>query len=80
MSKKFAHKNPRTTQVWNDLEDYKNFCRSYGYVFKEEDLYNMRTYQFQQFNKFRSGKNFKDQWSVDVKRLHTKVDNKKKYR
>ena len=66
------HKNPRTEQCWNDLEAYRDFCRLYGYVFRETDLYNMRTYPFQQYNKFRNGKNFKDQWDVDLKRFHSK--------
>lgn len=67
-----ARKNPRTEQVWNDLEAYRDFCRTYGYVFREGDLYNMKTYPFQQFNKFRNGKNFKDQWDVDLRRFHSK--------
>lgn len=75
MAKK-AHKNPRTEQVLDDLEEYKDFCRYYGYVFNEEDLYNMRTYPFQQFNKFRNGKNFKDQWDVDLRRFHSKAPKK----
>ena len=69
---KTKHKNPRTEQVWNDLEAYRDFCRLYGYVFRVGDLYNMRTYPFQQYNKFRNGKNFKDQWDVDLKRFHSK--------
>lgn len=60
------YKNPRTEQVWEDLDAYRDFCRSYGYAFREEDLYNMRTYPFQQFNKYRNGKNFKDQWEIDL--------------
>ena len=70
MSKRSAYKNPRAEQVWNDLEAYRDFCRDYGYVFREEDLYNMRTYPFQQFNKFRNGKNCKDQWAFDLRRMH----------
>lgn len=64
--------NPRTEQVWKDLEAYRDFCVAYGYRFNEKDLYNMRTYPFQQFNKFRNGKNCKDQWDFDLKRFHSK--------
>jgi hypothetical protein len=63
--------NPRTEQVWTDLEAYREFCVDFGYKFNEADLYNMRTYPFQQFNKFRNGKNCKDQWDVDLKRFHS---------
>lgn len=65
-------KNPRTEQVWKDLEAYRAFCVSHGYRFNEGDLYNMRTYPFQQFNKFRNGKNCKNQWDFDLKRFHSK--------
>ena len=75
MGKKLAYRNPRTEAVWNDLEAYRDFCRNYGYVFKEEDLYNMRTYPFQQYNKLRNGKNFKDQWGVDIERMRGNASN-----
>ena len=68
MSKK-RYNNPRVTQVFDDLDAYRDFCRSYGYRFNETDLYNMQSYPFQQFNKMRNGKNFKDQWGVDEARM-----------
>ena len=68
MSKK-RYNNPRVTQVFDDLDAYRDFCRSYGYRFNEADLYNMQSYPFQQFNKKRNGKNFKDQWGVDETRM-----------
>lgn len=68
------YKNPRTEQVWDDLDAYRDFCRDYGYKFNEADLYNMRTYPFQQFNKFRNGKNCKNQWDFDLQKLHGKVE------
>ena len=65
-------KNPRTEQVLNDLDAFRDFCRDFGYRFNEEDLYNMKTYPFQQYNKFRNGKNCKNQWDIDLKRFHSK--------
>jgi len=59
----------RITQTFNDLEKYKAFCASHGYKFLETDLYNMRRYPFQQYNKFRNGKNCKDQWFFDSTRF-----------
>ena len=69
MSKK-RYYNPRAEQVWNDLEAYRDFCRMYGYRFDEANLYNMQCYPFQQFNKMRNGKNFKDQAGVDLARMY----------
>ena len=69
MSKK-RYNNPRVTQVFDDLDAYRDFCRGYGYRFNEADLYNMQSYPFQQFNKMRNGKNFKDQAGVDLARMY----------
>ena len=65
--------NNRFQQTWNDLAAYKAFCVSHGYKFNEEDLYNMRRYPMQQFNKFRNKKNCKDQWSYDANRLRLNI-------
>jgi len=70
---KFKRLNPRTRQTFDDLEAYRLFCRDYGYRFREEDMYNMRTYPFQQFNKYRNGKRAKDQWSYDAKRFYRAI-------
>ena len=32
-------KNRNVNRVFNDLDDYRNFCVNYGYVFNEKDLY-----------------------------------------
>jgi hypothetical protein len=61
--------NPRLNQIFSDLEAYLEFCRDYGYKFNEADLYNMRIYSFQQYNKMINGKNFKDQWADDERRM-----------
>lgn len=55
----------RVNQIFTDLENYLNFCRSYGYRYDESDLYNNRSYSYRQFTKFMSGKNFKDMWDQD---------------
>jgi len=61
--------NPRLNQIFNDLEAYQEFCQDYGYRFNEGDLYNMRVYSYQQYNKMINGKNFKDQWADDERRM-----------
>ena len=52
-------------QIFEDLDNYRNFCRDYGYRFDEADLYNQRSYIFRQFQKVVAGKPAKDQWEVD---------------
>jgi len=66
MSKNETTKNSsRVNQIFDDLENYLNFCREYGYKYNEADLYSNRSYAYRQFSKFQSGKNFKDMWDLD---------------
>lgn len=61
--------NPKVHQIFDDLDKYRDFCVSYGYKFDESALYDMRNYTFQQYSKYSSRKNFKDQWGDDERRL-----------
>ena len=60
--------NPRVTAVFEDLDQYLDFCRNFGYRFNEGDLYNWKSYAYQQFNKFMQGKPAKDMWTIDSQR------------
>ena len=55
----------RVTQIFNDLDKYRDFCRDYGYRFDESDLYNHRTFVYRQYQRFVAGKPAKDQWQFD---------------
>jgi hypothetical protein len=65
MGKPTYKSNPRVNQIFEDLEKLLDFCRDYGYIYNESDLYNMRSYVFRQYNKFATGKQARDQWSED---------------
>ena len=69
MAKPNIKSNPRATQALDDLERYLNFCRDYGYRFNEADLYNNKSYPFQQFKKLEAGKFPKDMWVEDARRF-----------
>mgnify|MGYP006268676415 FL=1 len=49
-------------QIFEDLENYKNFCVDYGYKFDEATLYDMRNYVYRQHSKQLTGKPVKDNW------------------
>ena len=68
MGKPLFKPNPRSRQVWEDLDRYLNFCRDFGYKFNEADLYNNRVYAFQQFRKLEAGKEPRDMWAQDAGR------------
>lgn len=58
----------RIKQIFTDLENFKDFCRDYGYKFDEADLYSNRSYVYRQFTKFVAGKDVKDMWEIDAGR------------
>ena len=68
MAKPVIKPNPRTNQVWDDLERYLDFCREFGYRYNEAELYNWKSYAYQQFMKFSQGKPVKDMWFQDQRR------------
>lgn len=65
MAKPIIRHNPRVQAVFEDLEQFHDFCRNFGYRFNESDLYNWKSYAYQQFNKFLQGKPAKDMWQQD---------------
>lgn len=68
MSRPKFERNPKVNQILDDLEKYLDFCQRYGYRYNEADLYNWKSYGFQQFNKFQQGKRAKDMWLQDAPR------------
>lgn len=68
MAKPTFKSNPRVTAVFEDLEQYLRFCQDFGYKYDEKDLYNWKSYAYQQFNKHLQGKFAKDMWIQDSRR------------
>ena len=69
MGKQVYRPSARALQVHDDLEKFLDFCVEYGYRFNENDLYNFKSYAWQQYNKFIQGKNAKNMWIEDTRRL-----------
>jgi hypothetical protein len=53
-------------QVFEDLDNFRNFCREYGYRFNERDLYSQKSHSFRQFQRAVAGKPVKNQWDIDL--------------
>ena len=68
MAKPTFKSNPRAPAVFEDLEQYLRFCQDFGYKYDEKDLYNWKSYAYQQFNKHLQGKFAKDMWIQDSRR------------
>ncbi len=69
MAKPSFKPNPRVAEIFDHLEQFQEFCVDYWYRYNESDLYNFKSYAWQQFNKFAQGKNAKNMWSEDMRRL-----------
>ena len=70
MAKITYKSNPRVIEIQDDLEKLLEFCQDYGYRYNEADLYNFKSYAWQQFNKYSQGKNAKNMWDEDTRRLN----------
>jgi hypothetical protein len=69
MGKREYRPNLRALQTLEDLSNFLEFCCEYGYRYNEGDLYNFKSYAWQQYNKFTQGKNAKNMWVEDARRL-----------
>ena len=69
MGKREYRPNPRALAIMEDLDLFRDFCVDFGYRFNEGDLYNFKAYAWQQYNKFIQGKNAKNMWVEDARRL-----------
>jgi hypothetical protein len=60
-------KNRLVTRIFNDLETYQTWCRDFGKVFDEKDLYNKKssTYSEYEFTR-RTGRPALNQWEKDA--------------
>jgi hypothetical protein len=69
MAKPTFKPNPRMTEIFDDLDKFMEFCQEYGYRYNEGDLYNFRSYAWQQYSKYSQGKNAKNMWWEDARRF-----------
>jgi hypothetical protein len=69
MAKRENSNYTKTVNIFNDLEGYLNFCRTFGYKYDEADLYNQRSFSYRQYQKLLSGKEPKDMWEQDSKSI-----------
>ena len=67
MAKVAIKPNPRVNQIFDDLEKFLTFCQNFGYRYNEADLYNWKSYAWQQYSKHTQGKNAKDMWTADTR-------------
>lgn len=59
---KYLRMKPEVTTIFNDLDEYREFCKSSGYVYDPAHLYNEKT-PWGEFQRVKAGKYPKDNWS-----------------
>lgn len=69
MGKRIDFNTSAFNQVFDDLDRFLAFCRDYGYVYNEEELYSNRSAAWRQFQRFEAGKSARNQWEEDSRRL-----------
>ena len=69
MAKPPIKSNPRVAEIFDHLEMFQEFCQDYGYRYNESDLHNFKSYAWQQYSKYAQGKNAKNMWDEDTRRL-----------
>ena len=69
MGKQHYKPSAKALQVQEDLSKFLDFTVEYGYRFNEGDLYNFKSYAWQQYNKYVQGKNAKNMWAEDLRRF-----------
>lgn len=50
------------SKIFDDLDSYRDFCREFGYVFNERDLYTQKSYIYRQYLKHIAGKPVRNNW------------------
>lgn len=66
--KKYLRMSSEVEQIYNDLDELRDFCSRYGYPFNEADLYQKDTV-WGLMVRVQSGKNVRNQWSEELKRM-----------
>ena len=62
LAKYLTMKNEVNT-IFDDLDEYQDFCRSHGRIFNEAALYNERDRDFGDFLKFKERGYARNQWN-----------------
>ena len=62
--KKYLTMKPEVKKIFSDLEEYREFCVEYGYVFNEAHLYNERS-PWGDMQRRKKGKSVRNNWRND---------------
>ena len=58
---------PEVKKVFEDLEDFKRFCKVFGWPYNEADLYRNHEPVYAEYARFKSGTRIANNWMRDSK-------------
>jgi hypothetical protein len=64
--KKYFREKPEVTKIFDDLDEYREFCVRQGYSFNEADLYNDRS-PYGDYLRTKKGKWPRDNWGYALR-------------
>lgn len=72
--KKYLRMKPEVTQIFDDLDAYESFCRDFGRNFNRAELYDNRSANWQDFQRHRSNRHCRNEWSEELKRMNAEIN------
>jgi len=71
---KYLRMKPEVETIFEDLEEFREFCVDFGHVYDERNLYNFHAHAYQDFARHKEGKHVRNRWngSPDGERKHFK--------
>ena len=55
---------PDVMKIFDELDSYLAFCKEFGYVYNEKDLWNFKS-PYGQFDRYRRGHRITNNWRED---------------
>lgn len=72
--KKYLRMKPEVVKIFDELDDYRQFCVDFGHIYNQADLGNERS-PYADFQRHKKGKSVKDNWIMAAKQFNASHDN-----
>jgi len=73
MATKIRYNKEAYDKVFSDLSDYLRFCKEFGWVYNEADLYREDAPAYAEYKRFKSGRRIPKNWMRDQKHSITPI-------
>lgn len=56
---------PDINRIFDELDAFLEFCKEFGHVYNEKDLYNYKSVAYNQYDRWRKGHRVINNWKED---------------